>query len=84
MNPKSSGWNGFYLTNSLHETPSHMVTELVPRLKSDGVVEVLDAGCGTGRHTDFFKRQGFNVYGVDISEEAIKIAIANDKSSAID
>lgn len=35
---------------------------------------VLDVGCGNGRHIIFFAEQGFNVYGIDISEEAIKIA----------
>lgn len=38
--------------------------------------KVLDAGCGIGRHVVFFAEQGFNVYGVDISEEAIEIANA--------
>jgi ubiquinone/menaquinone biosynthesis C-methylase UbiE len=38
--------------------------------------KVLDAGCGNGRHVVFFAEQGFDVYGIDISEEAIKIANA--------
>ena len=31
-------------------------------------------GCGTGRHTLYLAKQGFQVYGVDIAEEGIKIA----------
>jgi SAM-dependent methyltransferase len=37
---------------------------------------ILDAGCGNGRHIVFFAEQGFNVYGIDISREAIEIAKA--------
>lgn len=40
------------------------------------VSRVLDAGCGNGRHVVFFSEQGFDVYGIDISEEAIEIANA--------
>lgn len=37
---------------------------------------VLDIGCGNGRHAVFFAEQGFDVYGIDISKEAIEIANA--------
>jgi ubiquinone/menaquinone biosynthesis C-methylase UbiE len=40
------------------------------------VSRVLDAGCGNGRHAVFFAEQGFNVCGIDISDEAIEIAKA--------
>ena len=40
------------------------------------VGRVLDAGCGNGNHVVFLAEQGFDVYGVDISEEAIEIASA--------
>jgi len=40
------------------------------------VNRVLDVGCGNGRHAVFFAEQGFDVYGMDISEEAIGIAKA--------
>lgn len=32
---------------------------------------ILDAGCGTGRNLVYFLRNGYNVYGVDSSVEAI-------------
>jgi SAM-dependent methyltransferase len=38
------------------------------------VRRILDAGCGVGRDVIFFSEQGFDVYGIDISEENIKIA----------
>lgn len=40
------------------------------------VNRVIDIGCGNGRHIVFFAEQGFDVCGIDISEEAIKIAQA--------
>ena len=33
--------------------------------------KILDVGCGGGRHVKLFAEQGFNVSGVDFSEEAI-------------
>ena len=34
-------------------------------------MRVLDAGCGTGRNLTYFLRSGFEVFGVDESEQAI-------------
>ncbi|UZE93851.1 MAG: class I SAM-dependent methyltransferase [Candidatus Pacearchaeota archaeon] len=36
--------------------------------------KVLDLGCGSGRDVVFLARNGFDVYGIDISKEAIKKA----------
>ncbi|MFX0066661.1 MAG: class I SAM-dependent methyltransferase [Candidatus Hermodarchaeota archaeon] len=37
---------------------------------------IIDLGCGNGNHVVFFAEQGFDVSGIDISEEAIEIARA--------
>lgn len=44
--------------------------------KKREVGRVLDAGCGNGRHVIFFAEQGFDVWGLDISEKAVEIANA--------
>lgn len=36
--------------------------------------KLLDFGCGNGTHLAYFKTKGFDVYGIDISETAIKTA----------
>lgn len=33
---------------------------------------ILDVGCGTGANMDFLKQKGFQVKGIDMSEEALK------------
>jgi ubiquinone/menaquinone biosynthesis C-methylase UbiE len=38
--------------------------------------KIIDLGCGNGNHVVFFAEQGFEVSGIDISEEAIEIAKA--------
>jgi 2-polyprenyl-3-methyl-5-hydroxy-6-metoxy-1,4-benzoquinol methylase len=70
-------WNDIYSEGSIHTKPSKEIVSLIPRLKAEGVVEVLDVGCGTGRHSQYLAEQGFNVHGIDISEKAIQIAKAN-------
>lgn len=39
--------------------------------------KVLDAGCGTGEHTIHLTALGYDVYGVDLSSQAIEQARAN-------
>jgi len=42
--------------------------------------EALDFGCGTGRSTRFLRKLGFNVTGVDISEDMLCVARTLDPS----
>lgn len=42
--------------------------------------KALNFGCGTGRSTRFQRKLGFNVTGVDISEDMLRIARALDTS----
>lgn len=37
---------------------------------------ILDLGCGAGRHTIFLAREGFQVYGTDISETGLTFTCA--------
>jgi len=42
---------------------------------------VLDLGCGTGKHDHYLTKKGYNVYGVDISEEMISQAIKENNDA---
>jgi len=50
------------------------IPQLARRLKDPHASKILDFGCGTGRHSIYFARNGFNVYGFDQSERAIQRA----------
>ena len=38
---------------------------------------ILELGCGTGRHAHHFASHGFNLHGVDLSQEMIEVAQSN-------
>ena len=44
--------------------------------------KAIDFGCGAGRSTRFLKQLGFDVIGLDISEEMLALARANDPRGA--
>ena len=50
------------------------VVAIAELLKSKRASRVLDFGCGTGRHTVYLAKTGFNVYGFDWSENAVAVA----------
>lgn len=66
-------WNSEY-KKGVHWEEGHSkgAEEFAEMLKTGNLL--LDAGCGSGRDSIFFAESGFNVTGVDISEEAIKKA----------
>ena len=44
--------------------------------------ELLDAGCGTGRYAIELARRGYLVYGIDLSQDLIDVAIRSAETSA--
>ena len=50
-----------------------LVKESIKLLKRNKVKRILDLGCGTGRHTIFLAKEGFTVYGVDISDSGLNV-----------
>lgn len=51
--------------------PDKAVAELIENLDRSRIKDVLDLGCGLGRHTLYFAKNGFNVTAVDSSQEAL-------------
>lgn len=50
------------------------ISEIISRYIRYKPASLLDIGCGTGKHLKFFKEKGFNVAGVDLSENMISEA----------
>lgn len=47
--------------------------KIVKLFKQRNVKRVLDFGCGSGRHTVYLAKRGFEAYGIDIAPIGIKI-----------
>lgn len=65
-----------YNVDDIHQydlTPAKFVVEFVGFLKKNGLMEVLDAGCGQGRHMKYLLEQGFEAIGVDASSKALEL-----------
>lgn len=50
------------------------ISRIPEELKKIGARKVLDLGCGSGWLSVYLARQGFEVLGVDVSEQAINLA----------
>jgi SAM-dependent methyltransferase len=47
------------------------IRELLERYGNNNNKNILDIGCGTGKHLGFFKKDGYAVSGIDMSENMI-------------
>lgn len=71
---ESKGWNWNIVSEDEKckwKNPSIESFYLVNRWKGQNKKDFLDLGCGLGRHSILFGKNGFNVFCFDISEEAI-------------
>ena len=53
--------------------PQEDMNRVIKFLKKEKAKTILDLGCGTGRHTALLARNGFEVYGTDISPHGLKL-----------
>lgn len=55
-------------------SPLGYLPELLKLLKKRNVTKVLDLGRGSGAYISHLAKDGFEVYGIDVSQQAIEIA----------
>lgn len=69
-------WEKEHTEKEWGKYPSENVIKFIARNyfkeKNKGQIKILDAGCGVGAQSWFLAREGFDVYGFDFSEPAIK------------
>ena len=53
--------------------PHDDVPKIVKIFKKKSIKKVLDLGCGSGRHTVYLAKNGFDVYGFDIAPVGIEM-----------
>lgn len=76
MSDKETGWEAYWGEESnigYWLEPHKAVINLASRLDRTKVRDVLDLGCGAGRHAIYLAVAGYNVTVVDSSAEALKI-----------
>jgi len=54
------------------EEPDKLAMQFTKLLRNKHAQRVLDLGCGTGRHTVYLAKQGFETHGIDISETGLR------------
>jgi len=67
----SKAWSWEISEDPIWDTPSEDVYYYVERWKEKGFQNILDLGCGMGRNTILFARNGFRTSGLDLSEYGV-------------
>lgn len=56
------------------------IDALLKKLQLAGDAKIIDVACGKGRHSIYFNKLGFDVTGIDLSENSIKTAQAHENT----
>ncbi len=68
----SKAWDWKVNTDNYWLEPSDESYYLTHRWKKSDYKDILDFGCGLGRHAIHFAKEGFNVFAFDLSETAVE------------
>lgn len=71
-------WEEYYSTlkripKRLKET-AQFIVDAIPDFQNHNVKKLVDLGCGAGRHSILLANSGFEVIGIDISKNALRMA----------
>lgn len=70
---KRRGWEPIFKKQGrIFLKPQLEIKKLVKEFKKKRIKRVLDLGCGSGRHTVYLAKKGFEVYAFDISKDGVK------------
>jgi len=69
----SKYYNLLYKDKNYQEEYNY-IRELIKKHCNNNGKNILDIGCGTGKHLSLFKKEGYTVSGVDVSESMISEA----------
>ena len=88
MNSNRSNWNSHWGEESKRQywqEPADEIVRLRDSLDRQKILDVLDLGCGIGRHAILFAESGFKVTAVDNSQNALEVlkAKASEKRVTI-
>lgn len=68
-------WTDFYNDHGrFYLIPHPKLTKFINLLKKRNAKDILDLGCGSGRHVIKMSEEGFNVSGIDYSPSAAQLA----------
>lgn len=67
----SKAWDWKQENNPIWSKPSEESYYIAERWKTQHRKDILDFGCGLGRHSIYFAKQGFSVSAFDLSEEGV-------------
>jgi SAM-dependent methyltransferase len=73
-----------YLRYSFTKGTEQEVEFLLAQTNIAPGARILDVGCGPGRHSLEFARRGYEVVGIDISEEFVRVAQASAREEQLD
>ena len=67
-------WEKTYYSDRNNKFYDLAIDKIIKIINLDTNAKMLDAGCGNAAHSVRFAERGYNVFGIDFSEEALKLS----------